>query len=296
MSPLFPELIGRSNEESLIDQAISNGKVHHAWLFVGPRGLGKSTFAFAIAAKILSSGSSLPLSLHQDKITNESHLDFRYISVFDGDKDIKIEQIRELREFLSYKAIESRYRVVIIDSINDLNNKAANALLKSLEEPAPNTVILLVCHSLGSILPTIRSRCITLNFSKFSRADFTAIARANGSEFDSFELNDIFDLCGGTLRVLDLLKTRDDMTFITEIQKLANGELQHLVDIAKAAQDDHTWELIKYFLPFFMHERIITRSQCSHDDFSKLELFNKQLPAIDNSYLDRYHAFKSLFI
>lgn len=293
---IFPKLIGRTNEQAVVERAISSGKIHHAWLLVGPKGLGKSTFAFNFAARILAEHSHLPQSVHEEKIINESHLDFKYLKVEDNDREIKIDSIRELKEFLSYKAIDSKFRVVVIDSINELNNKAANALLKSLEEPSPNTVILLVCHSLGSILPTIRSRCITLNFAAFSKSDFIEIARSLSLQLDSFEMNELYDLSAGSLDILNLVRGRDDIEFLSEVKRLAYGDQTHLNDIAKSVDDDHIWRLVKHFLLLFSHQKIISSNQPNFADFDKLERLNKLIPAIDNSYLDRINAFKSLFI
>lgn len=139
----------------------------------GPNGVGKSTLCYQLARIILSDFSENLIPEH--KILNTSHTDFH---VVDSDEDsknrIKVEDIRKALSFASYTSAESKYRVIIIDKVDDMTLAASNALLKVLEEPPANTFIFLIADCIGKVLPTLRSRCLkfylrSLNLDEFSQ-------------------------------------------------------------------------------------------------------------------------------
>ena len=158
----------------------TSGKLHHAWLLAGPRGVGKAHFARLAAVQLLAEAAgpafdAQSLDTPEDHriaklIAAGSHPDMRWIQRLVNEKtgnlnrNIKIEQIRTLGEFMGLSAALSPWRVAVIDSVDELEGPAANALLKMLEEPPPNTIFFLVSHAPGRLLPTIRSRCRRLEF------------------------------------------------------------------------------------------------------------------------------------
>ncbi len=153
---------------------------HHAWLLAGPAGVGKATFAQAAAARVLAEASAKPptgegLELDADHPTTRllaagSHPDFRRLergmnkSGTALARNISVEQVRELAGLFSITPSMGDWRTVVIDSIDDMEASAANALLKMLEEPPASTLFFLVSHAPGRLLPTIRSRCRRLDF------------------------------------------------------------------------------------------------------------------------------------
>ena len=157
---------------------------HHAWLLAGPEGVGKATFADAAAARVLAEASATPpagqgLTLAPEHPTARllaagSHPDFRRLergmnkSGTALARNISVEQVRELAGLFATHPSMGDWRTVVIDSIDDMETSAANALLKMLEEPPAKTLFFLVSHAPGRLLPTIRSRC--------RRLDFTALA------------------------------------------------------------------------------------------------------------------------
>ena len=165
-----------------IDQFLSawaTRRLHHAWLLVGSRGVGKASFARAAARRVLADGAGPAkdgpgLEISDDHsiarlLTAGSHPDFRLLERLEKPtgglaRNISVDQIRGLAEMLSVTPSLSPWRVIVIDSADDLEASAANALLKMLEEPPANVIFFLVAHAPGRLLPTIRSRCRRLEF------------------------------------------------------------------------------------------------------------------------------------
>ena len=171
------ELFGQATAEQTLLRAFSEGRMHHAWLLCGQAGVGKATLAYRFAKHALASpderrpgtldvasvGSSarqvIALS-HPGLLVLRRPFDpkaKRFMSA------ITVDEVRRLRSFLGLTAGEGAWRIVIVDSANDLNPNAANALLKSLEEPPSQTIFLLVSSEPSALLPTIRSRCRRLS-------------------------------------------------------------------------------------------------------------------------------------
>lgn len=185
MTPLY----GNAAAHNAFAAAMDSGAMHHAWLFAGPEGVGKATFALLAARRILAGAgepgdfSIPPGDRTQQLIDAGAHPDLRILRRLPKNPDkpdqdiargIKVDQVRELDAFLGTKPTYSDRRVVVIDSADDLERNGANALLKNLEEPPAGTVFLLVSHAPGRLLPTIRSRCRMLRFEALGDADMRA--------------------------------------------------------------------------------------------------------------------------
>jgi DNA polymerase-3 subunit delta' len=138
-------------------------KLPHALMLTGPRGIGKRHLAEALAQLVLCltpiegtpCGKCRSCQLNQA----QTHPDMLWLEPEEGSKSIKVDQVRELTETLSKTAQQGGYKVIVLEPAEAMNANAANALLKSLEEPAAKTLIVLVSHNPSSVLPTIRSRC-----------------------------------------------------------------------------------------------------------------------------------------
>lgn len=177
----FDWLGGIDHELAFLD-ALERGRLHHAWLVSGPDGLGKATFAYRAARRLLGAtpdsrdgalGSS-PQDPVSRQIMARAHPDLLVLQrdAEDGKarRNIPVDEARGLTEFFSKSPAAAPYRVAIIDAADDLNPSAANALLKTMEEPPARGVILLISQSPGALLPTIRSRCRRLTISVPSMA------------------------------------------------------------------------------------------------------------------------------
>ena len=164
-------LEGLDAAEAAFLDAQGRGRLHHAWLLTGPEGIGKATLAYRLARRLLGAKPDPTQGLlgasPSDKVSRQvaarSHPDLMILERATDDgkarKAIPVDEARRLPEFFANSPAISPYRVAIIDAADDLNVNAANAVLKTLEEPPPRGVILLVSHAPGKLLPTIRSRC-----------------------------------------------------------------------------------------------------------------------------------------
>lgn len=189
--------------------------LHHAWLLVGPGGVGKAHFAREAAVRLLSEAAGPPVELPALETPEEhpiaklaaagSHPDLRWLERLESEKtgnlarNITVAQVRELGEFLALTPALSPWRAVVIDSVDDLEKSAANALLKMLEEPPPNTVFLLVSHAPGRLLPTIRSRCRRLEFHALSDDAMASVLEVQLPESNGAERQRLIPLAGGSV-------------------------------------------------------------------------------------------------
>jgi DNA polymerase-3 subunit delta' len=172
-----PPLLGQDEALATLEAAARSGRLHHGWLFCGPPGIGKASAAYRFAAWLLAGQPRAPegqgpLWIPPDapalrRVAAASHPDLLVLAP-DAEsgkrRNIKVEEVRGARQFLALTAAEGGYRCVIVDEAEAMEAASANTLLKTLEEPPPRTVIILISHAPGRLLPTIRSRCRRLDF------------------------------------------------------------------------------------------------------------------------------------
>lgn len=189
-----PALFGHAGIRTFLAQAYQSGQMHHALLLEGPQGIGKATLAFHLAGHMLKypREADAPLTLATPdfgiapyrQVATGTHLSVLHISrPFDvkGGKfktGIPVEEIRRVGHFLNRTSHDGAWRVVIVDPADDMNRNAANALLKTLEEPPKRTLFILVSHSSGPLLPTIRSRCQSIRFEPLANHDLAEALKA----------------------------------------------------------------------------------------------------------------------
>lgn len=181
-------LQGHGEAEAAFEEARRRGRLHHAWLLNGPEGVGKATFAYRAARRLLGAPPAGEGALGADpahpvcrQIIARSHPDLMVLERVGEDgkprKVIPVDEARGLSEFFSKSPAVAAHRVAIIDAADDLNVNAANAVLKTLEEPPPRGVLFMISHSPGRLLPTIRSRCRRLALHPLDEATTAAFAR-----------------------------------------------------------------------------------------------------------------------
>lgn len=163
----FQEIIGQEAAVALLKNAFKNKRLSHAYLFIGPEGIGKKKTAINFAKLLLCESPSMNEPCDRCaaclKVAALNHPDVQWVAP-DGPY-IKIDSIREACRRLNLKGFESSKKILIVSEAQSLNEESSNALLKTLEEPSDDTVIILLADTLKSILPTIRSRCQRIVFS-----------------------------------------------------------------------------------------------------------------------------------
>jgi DNA polymerase-3 subunit delta' len=183
---------GGEGVETAFTDAMARGRLHHAWLLTGPEGLGKATFAYRAARRLLGAKpdpaygllGSNPGDPENRLIAAHAHPDLMTLerAVEDGKtkKYISVDDARGLPGFFAKTPSRSPYRVAIVDAADDMNVNAANALLKTLEEPPERGVLLLVSHAPGRLVATIRSRCRRLAFQPWPQDAVADFVRRRG--------------------------------------------------------------------------------------------------------------------
>ena len=200
MTPLY----GHDEAVAAFRESLDSGRIHHAWLIGGPEGIGKALFAAKAALRVLAQGTGIPLSAPRLDVPDGhpsarlvdagSHPDVMRLERLPKEngtelaRSITVDQVRSLQRLFSTTASMSPWRVVIIDSIDDLERPAANALLKNLEEPPPSSLFLLVSHATDRLLPTIRSRCRQLRLSALDTDAMTSALQAAVPDADEAEI------------------------------------------------------------------------------------------------------------
>lgn len=213
-------LFGQDGAEAALREAFDGGRMHHAWLLTGPAGIGKATLAYRLARYALSGpgerartpDGTLAVAAESPAarlIAAEAHPGLLVIRRQSEGKriatQIKVEDVRRLRSFLTMTADINAWRVVIVDEANDMNASAANAMLKSLEEPPRQTLFLMVTPEPGRLIATIRSRCRAMELGPLAPGDLR-LAVAQAAEAAGLERSGgenetrLFGLANGSVR------------------------------------------------------------------------------------------------
>ena len=174
----FQDIIGHQGQVELLRRAAAHDRLHHAYLFAGPEGTGKRTVATALAAAIqceAAQGDACGECPSCLCIRDRNHPDVHWLEQRKGKRDITIEQVRELQRQLVLRRFSGQKKIAIIDPLTLMNLHAQNALLKTLEEPPPDSLLILVAESTGGVLPTVLSRCLRLQFLPLALEQVAAI-------------------------------------------------------------------------------------------------------------------------
>jgi DNA polymerase-3 subunit delta' len=222
--------------EELIDgyrRAAARGRLAHAYLFVGPPGVGKSFFARELAKTLLCESRSADGFEACDRcpacklVDAGTHPDLFAVGRPDEKQEFPIEVIRELCANLSMKPARGRRKIAIVEDADDFNDQSANCFLKTLEEPPPGSILILIATSAEMQLPTIRSRCQVVRFGPLAQQTVRELL-TNDSELDAEAVSRLTRLAGtGVSRVRELAdaelwKLRDSL-FSALIQERPDG-------------------------------------------------------------------------
>jgi DNA polymerase-3 subunit delta' len=275
-------LFGHVAARAEFEEALKGGRLHHAWLIVGPEGIGKATLAYRLAREVLALGDGEPGRRIQTvdarhpvfrRVAAQAHPNLLLLRRSWNERTkrysqwISVDEVRRLRSFLGHSAGEGSWRVVIVDRADDLNQNAANALLKALEEPPQRTVFFLVAAAEGQIPVTIRSRCRTLRVNPLGEDDLkqavaAALAR-DGYNIDADTLETALLLSQGSVRRALELATgdgivlyRDLLTAFRKLPELDGSGLHKLAERLGGPSDADRFELF-FSLLLGLLERLI---------------------------------------
>ena len=220
-----PDLVGQLDAEQTLIDAFHSRRMAHAWMLCGPKGIGKATLAYRFARYVFSQETAgkgagllldempvdVPSSLYIDpksavfqRVAAGGHGNLLSIERTLNDKDklsseILVDTVREVGGFMSMSASEGGWRIVVIDSADEMNRHAANAVLKVLEEPPDRALLLLVTHNPGRLLPTIRSRCRKLNLRTLGTKDMSQLLNAFVPDLSDNDMLKLAELAEGSI-------------------------------------------------------------------------------------------------
>lgn len=210
----FDEIIGQDHISTILSNSISRKKVHHAYIFCGPSGVGKTTaarvFAYSLSRLLHSQDdSSEEFGEVASRILSDSSPD--YVEI-DAASNRGIDEIRHLKSEIRYKPIENKYKFIVIDEAHGLTGTAAEALLKMIEEPPGHAIFILCTTEVGKLKQTLFSRCISLRFHKIGplniKKRLMLICDSEGIKIDEDAILNIARGCDGNVRLcLQYLET-----------------------------------------------------------------------------------------
>lgn len=230
----FSEIIGQATPVSVLKRALASGRTAHAYLFNGIEGCGKKKTALAFAEAIFCNGEDgCGQCSSCRKVAALQHPDLHLVKP-DG-AFIKIDQIRNLQKELSLRPFEAPVKVCIMEDADKLNPAAANAFLKTLEEPPGNSLLILLATNAGGLLPTIISRCQSLSFSQLSHDTIEKYLQDSGIPAETARM--AATLAGGSLsKAIDICREdtlRDRAEILEKIESLSGDEISPVFKLAE---------------------------------------------------------------
>lgn len=245
----FSEIAGESDIVKTLKNSLDNNRISHAYLFSGPRGVGKTTSARLIAKGVncLKNGiSSSPCNECENcrEVDNGSFIDLIEI---DAASNRGIDEIRELKDKINYQPSKGRKKIYIIDEVHMLTKEAFNALLKTLEEPPEHVIFILATTEPDKILPTIISRCQRYDFQSLTYAEITnklsEICKNENIEIDEGSLGLIYESSGGSMRDAISILERVIITYLGE--KIDEEKCSKVIGVTSKALLKEFFEIVK---------------------------------------------------
>lgn len=239
----FKDILGHEDAKSYFIKTLKKNKLSHSYLFEGPYGVGKNSFAIELAKLIMceKSDEEKPCNTCNTchMINVGTHPDVTII-----EKDTKVTKIESIRNNIvremDTKPYQSEHKIVIVKAADTITVEGQNAMLKTIEEPPSYGIIILVCENTARLLPTIKSRCIMVRFNALSTEEITAYLRRNSIQAEKWEL--FAKLSEGSIGVLkDILSDEQYLEIrrqsISHLEKLDRSDLIEVYDLVKELTD-----------------------------------------------------------
>ena len=265
----FSELVGQDHVVRTLGNAIEMGRIAHAYLFVGPRGTGKTTSA-RLFAKSLNWEDGPSLDVPVDSEIGQAIMDGRCLDVIeiDGASNNSVDQVRDLRDECQYAPAQCRYKIYVIDEVHMLSQQAFNALLKTLEEPPPHVKFVFATTESHKVLPTIVSRCqrfefrsipVPLIIGKLEEICKTESIEVDGEALEAIArmamggmrdaqsiLDQMISFCGKSINQRDVLDVYG-LASREMIEKLANSLIEANYDQIIGIADEFSSEGVDFY-------------------------------------------------
>jgi DNA polymerase-3 subunit delta' len=282
-----PELRGQDAALTVLRTAVGSGRLPHGWLLTGPPGIGKATLAFRFARALLAgpdaSDPNLTVAPEHPvfrQVAHGSHPDLKVIEPPRDPKtgkvksEIPVDMVRAATASLNTTAALGGHRIVVIDGAESLNRNAANALLKSLEEPPPGAILLLVSHHPGRVAPTLRSRCAKLALARLPDAEVRVALTQHAPDLPPEQHDALAQLARGSIgRALEL--AGDDWVSLYRrlATALASEPLDRLGLNALAGELARYADARSFAAPLWLIQELLSRLTCAAVGRRKPALF-----------------------
>jgi DNA polymerase-3 subunit delta' len=254
----FADILGHDRIIEVLRRSLRTGKTAHSYLFEGIPGCGRKKTALALTQALFCAAfqdDACGVCPSCRKTDGGNHPDIHLIAPLPDKRDISIDQLREMQHILSLRPYEAQRKVCIIDPAERMSIGAANSLLKTLEEPPGNALIILLTENVGMLLSTVRSRCQVIRFAPLSPEHVLVLLERNGMTPEAAAL--VAPMSGGSLqKALELdneaLCARRE-TALTRVQSLNIHKIATVFDAAEelSGNRDATLELLDMLLSFF---------------------------------------------
>jgi DNA polymerase-3 subunit delta' len=237
-------IVGHQKQLETLRLALAHGRLHHAYLFAGPEGVGKKTIALGFAKTMHCSTTAADFCnrcADCQRIQDGNHPDVRIIEPLAGKKEISIQQIRELERELNFRSFSGKKKIVIVDPAILMNLSAQNALLKTLEEPPRDSLLILIAANVGGLLPTLRSRCLRVSFAPLTR-DQVAGFLVSQRKVPAEEAELLAAVSMGSLGAVVTVDTRElsekRRHWIDLLSNVVSGDYRAAIETAEALADN----------------------------------------------------------
>ncbi|MFN7038451.1 MAG: hypothetical protein ACK4OM_02645 [Alphaproteobacteria bacterium] len=273
-------LLGHESAKNEILESFKNNSAAHAWLITGSQGIGKASLVYDALKKIFIQNihDSYKKNSILSQIISGSYGNLMVIEKKDENKDISIEEIRKIKDFLYLSASDSPYKIVVIDAVDYLNNNSSNALLKILEEPPSNSYIFLINHAEAKIHKTIKSRCRIIRLQSLTHELAQQIIKNLDNQIDDSSIDKLLYLTDNSPgQSLELWKNNaldlyEDLTEILDIREKLNINLmQKFSDKIHKLPKDIGWQIFSSLINHFLQKLLKFASSVSYKEIAKDE-------------------------